>query len=286
MKVLVLGTSGMLASAVKSEIEYSIGDASVFSTTRMNHEIDNSTFYLDAENPSFEVFKDHYFDFVINSIGIIKPFIDQSNPESVKTAVMVNSIFPIELSKWAEKKGSKVIQIATDCVFTGKLGSYDEFSEHDATDCYGKTKSLGEVVSPNVMHLRSSIIGRETKNYKSLVSWVCNQELNAEITGYSDHLWNGVTTKSFAKVCSGIIGTDSFEAGTQHLIPSNSVTKDQLVRLISDRFNRGDLTIKSGRSPRAVNMTLTTVNRSNNERLWTNAGYEGVPSIQELVTEM
>ena len=34
--------------------------------------------------------------------------------------------------------------ISTDCVFNGEKGNYNENSIKNATDIYGKTKSLGE----------------------------------------------------------------------------------------------------------------------------------------------
>jgi dTDP-4-dehydrorhamnose reductase len=71
------------------------------------------------------------------------------------------------LAIFAEDSGAKVIQIATDCVFSGSNGSYLETDPHDATDVYGKTKSDGEIESSAVMQLRCSIIGRENKGKKS-----------------------------------------------------------------------------------------------------------------------
>ena len=100
-------------------------------------------------------------NWIINCIGVIKPHIDEKVPSSIENAIKVNSEFPILLASAAKKIGAKVIQIATDCVYSGFQGSYIESDLHDATDVYGKTKSLGEVPASNVMHLRASIIGPE-----------------------------------------------------------------------------------------------------------------------------
>jgi dTDP-4-dehydrorhamnose reductase len=56
----------------------------------------------------------------------------------------VNSIFPIELTELAQELGFKVIQIATDCVFSGDKGSYTESDTKDPIDNYGYSKVLGE----------------------------------------------------------------------------------------------------------------------------------------------
>ena len=65
--------------------------------------------------------------------------------------------------------GARVLQIATDCVYSGAQGAYVETDLHDALDVYGKTKSLGECQEPNVYHLRCSIIGPEPKDFKFLI---------------------------------------------------------------------------------------------------------------------
>lgn len=154
-------------------------------------------------------------------------------PESEVSAIRVNSLFPHELARGAERRGLKVIQIETDCVYSSAQGSYLESAPHDALDVYGKTKSLGEVTSPAVMHVRCSIIGREVGRSTSLVEWVLGQERNANINGYWNHKWNGVTADVFSMICAGIITKGAFRAGLQHLIPANAVTKLEFVSEIA-----------------------------------------------------
>jgi dTDP-4-dehydrorhamnose reductase len=47
------------------------------------------------------------------------------------------------------KSNCKIFQIATDCVFSGSKGNYNEKNLHDAFDVYGKSKSLGEINNKN-----------------------------------------------------------------------------------------------------------------------------------------
>ena len=70
----------------------------------------------------------------------------------------------------------KLIHITTDCVFTGLTGFYTETSTHDSLDIYGKTKSLGEPEKATV--IRTSIIGEELYNKKSLLEWVKTNKNN------------------------------------------------------------------------------------------------------------
>ena len=94
-----------------------------------------------------------------HAIGVIKPYIRDDDAAAVERALRVNGLFPHILARAAERSGCRVLQIATDCVYAGTIGNYREAAPHDALDVYGKTKSLGEVNSAAVHHLRCSIIG-------------------------------------------------------------------------------------------------------------------------------
>ena len=201
-------------------------------------------------------------------------------------SLLINSVFPYAVEALAIDLGFKIIQIATDCVFSGVKGKYLETDLHDAIDTYGKTKSLGEVPSANMMNLRVSIIGPEAGRSTSLVEWVRNQPENSEINGYSDHYWNGVTSTGFAQICRGLIENSGFVAGTHHLLPSDSMTKFDLVTAIANKSGRNDIKIIEGPSGNNVDRTLATTNESLNAKLWANAGYAAIPSISELVAEI
>lgn len=222
---------------------------------------------------------------IINCIGIIKPYIDQNNPGSIENAIRINSEFPFLLASAAEKIGAKVIQIATDCVYSGAHGSYRESDLHDATDVYGETKSSGEVPALNVMHLRVSIIGPEVGRSTSLLEWFRNQPNGAKLNGFTDHIWNGVTTHVFGKICLGIIKNNSFRPGPHHLIPKDNVTKAELLRIFVRAFNRPDIVISDHVNPVGIDRTLVTDDLEFNNILWRQAGYASPPTIEEMVFE-
>lgn len=225
-------------------------------------------------------------DYVINCIGVIKSEIDEQSTESLANATAVNSVFPKSLAQQAELKGVRIIQIATDCAFSGKAGHYSESSTHDAQDHYGKTKSDGEVVSNSMMHLRVSIIGPEIRGHKSLYDWVALQPHGAKVTGYTNHRWNGIPAKHFGKISRAVIESGLFKAGTQHIVPRDEVTKAELVRLIAQHARRSDLEISDGFAFDSIDRTLVTENADFNAQLWAAAGYSIVPSIAELVAEI
>jgi dTDP-4-dehydrorhamnose reductase len=224
-------------------------------------------------------------DFVVNCVGLTKSRINEASMTSRILAVKLNIDFPDDLARSAEQAGVNVIQAATDCVFSGLAGGYSESSAHDALDVYGKTKSLGETPSPNVMHLRCSLIGPEIGSSSLFFEWVRQQPFRAEINGYNNHFWNGLSSLAFGKVVSGVIKEDLFKSGVQHLVPTNQVTKDELVRLELAALGRGDVQVTSKKGEHPIDRTLRTNGHDFNEQLFLAAGYEKIPTIQKMVLE-
>lgn len=222
---------------------------------------------------------------LINAIGIIKPHIQDNNSLKVERAIAVNAIFPHQLAKIAEKNKAKVIQIATDCVYSGKRCGYVESDPHDPWDVYGKTKSLGEVSSPNFYHLRTSIIGPEVENHLSLLDWFLGQPQNARVNGFTNHRWNGVTTRHFARICQGII-RKNLKVNLQHLVPQDTITKAKLLQSFAREFQRQDIKIKMTKAPENIDRTLSTEHKELNRRIWRAAGYQDIPTIEQMIKEL
>ena len=289
-KVLILGASGMLGSAVVRE--FSDFEGQVFGTVRpgaRHAEIEGvSIREFDAEVDDFSIVADDLGpeDFVINCIGLVKARIDESQHESVLRAIQLNALLPHEIQRVVAISGTKVIQIATDCVFSGTKGNYTETDPHDPLDVYGKTKSLGEVRSENFMNLRTSIIGPEMSGHTSLYDWVRLQTKNAEVNGFLDHIWNGITSKAFARLVRGVIEKDTFRVGVQHVTPKGQLPKATLVSEIAASLGRADIKVKPINTASAIDRSLNTESQLTNESLWRNAGYPAVPSISELLAEI
>lgn len=278
-KVLVLGATGMLGHSVtkllSKESSFEIIKSS--RTKQPNYqkfdvETDSISEFIDAVKP----------DWVVNCIGIIKPHIKEEAANSVFRAIQVNSIFPYLLSSTCNKP---IIQIATDCTFSGEGGNYVETDLHDATDVYGKTKSLGEIKSENMKHLRVSIIGPENGRSTSLLEWFRHQSIGAEVRGFKDHLWNGITTYHFGKIAMGIIKNDFTEFEKTHVVPANVVTKSDLLSIFGEAYNRSDIRVVEASSSKTINRTLSTTNPKLNARIWEMAGYQVIPTIREMVNE-
>ena len=161
--------------------------------------------------------------------------------------IKVNSLLPHILAKVKAKKNCQVIHITTDCVFSGKDGFYTEESLHDAKDEYGKSKSLGE--SALNTNIRTSIIGEEILNKKSLLEWVKSQN-NKQINGYDNHYWNGVTCLELAKQIKNMIENKNFWNGTKHFFSPEDISKYNLILLIKKIYK---LNISVIKKPSTIN---------------------------------
>ena len=224
--------------------------------------------------------------YAVNCIGVIKPYIRDDDTVETQRALRVNSLFPHLLARAAALARCHVLQIATDCVYSGSKGGYVETSPHDALDVYGKTKSLGEVHGPYVHHLRCSIIGPEPKGHVSLLDWFLRQPRGAALKGFTNHRWNGVTTLHFAKLCHGIVADCMELPHLQHVVPQGVITKAALLSAFARAHGRTDVAIEPVAAPTAVDRTLATANPDRNDALWRAAGHAAPPTVEEMVEEL
>ena len=282
-KVLVIGSTGMLGSAVIAQLSRSdldIIEASRSKGLRFDAEGDSCEDLLLAAGLRSQ-------DYVVNCVGLTKTHIDESDPSSVDRAVRLNILFPISLARAAEKLGVRIIQVATDCVFSGKNGHYKESSSHDANDIYGKSKSIGEVRSENVLHLRCSLVGPEIAGRSSLFfEWIRGLEYGAIVDGFADHIWNGLTSQAFGAIVCGIILSGTFFSGVQHLVPADSLTKFELVKMELDLLGRDDVTVKKTITGNKVDRTLDTGNPAQNESMFKLGGFHVRPTIREMMEQL
>jgi dTDP-4-dehydrorhamnose reductase len=284
-KVLILGAQGMLGSMV-ARVLAGRPDLQLTTTARRDL-VGRRDLRFDVRRDSIGDLLDRdAYDWIVNAIGVTNAHINEHAAESIEAAIAVNALFPYRLAAEAGRRGQRVIQIATDGVYSGDVGAYDESAEHDPRDVYGRTKSLGETPTENVWHLRCSIVGPERGTPTSLLGWVLSAAQNAELTGYDGHRWNGITTLHFAKLCAAII-TGAEVPNLQHVVPGDSVSKAELLEMALSAFGRSDVSVRHVPGPGApVDRTLTTRDLSANQRLWEAAGYERPPTIETMLTEL
>lgn len=193
--------------------------------------------------------------YVINCIGRIRQKTDNAGD-----LLNANAILPAELRNILHRE-VVLIHPSTDCIFSGKLGSpYPCDYESDAEDDYGWSKQLGEVVlqgRPNTLVVRVSIIGPDKNPQgKGLLAWVKSNPRGSTIKGYTNHLWNGITTLEWCNQVHGFIKKHSgFPFRVLQLGTKEDYSKYEMLLLFNKIFDLG-LNIEPLATPDAVDRRL------------------------------
>ncbi|MGA9821324.1 MAG: SDR family oxidoreductase [Desulfobaccales bacterium] len=170
-------------------------------------------------------------NYVVNCVGIIK---QRDAAHQAIPSITINSLLPHKLAALAEGWGGRVIHFSTDCVFSGKRGGYTEEDLSDAEDLYGKSKFLGEVQCDNALTLRTSIIGRELAEHRSLLDWFLSQR-GRTIKGFKRVIYSGVTTNQLAEVVLLVIQQFPQLHGLYQVV-SEPISKYDLLCLLKDAY--------------------------------------------------
>jgi dTDP-4-dehydrorhamnose reductase len=240
-KILVLGASGMLGSAV---LRYFAAQPDMHVTGMMRSSgavqllpeavRDHVVTGIDVENTDqlTQLFSRTRPDLVINCIGLIKQLSDAKDPLA---AIPINSILPHRLARLCELAGARLVHLSTDCVFSGDKGNYTEADVPDAGDVYGRTKLLGEVDYPHAITLRTSIIGHELSGAKSLLNWFLSQQ--GSVNGFNRAVFSGLPTVEIARVIHQYVMPNPDLRGLYHLSVA-PINKFDLLKLFAHAYGR------------------------------------------------
>ena len=241
-RILILGGSGMLGHKLWQVLSRDFETHITFRNARQHYEqfgIFDSNYthgYISAENIDdiIRLIGKVRPDVVINCIGIVK---QQPTAREIRRIILVNSLFPHRLSEICLATDARLIQISTDCVFSGKQGNYTEEDVADPVDAYGRTKLLGEVFDEGCLTIRTSMIGRELENARGLLGWFFEQE-GKTINGYTQAIFNGFTTLAFSQIMAKLIQEHLDLSGIWH-VSSDPISKYDLLMLVKEiyKFN-------------------------------------------------
>lgn len=188
---------------------------------------------------------------VINCAGIIKPLVKD---HSVEEVLKVNGVFPRNLALFCRRFGHRCIHVTTDCAYSGRQGLYTEDDYFDAEDVYGLSKIAGDAAE--AMCLRTSIIGEEKGNSRSLLEWA-KAVAGGEVSGFTNHFWNGLTTTYLAETIYNIFEQNLYQPGIFHIYSPDSVSKHQLLEIFNDVYGL-NLTITPTVAPEFIDRTLAS----------------------------
>jgi dTDP-4-dehydrorhamnose reductase len=240
-KVLVLGVSGLIGSTtfrvlserddwsvygtvrletVKRWFEAQladrlIGDVDVVNYERLRHVIENVRPHV-----------------IVNCIGATKHKTEGSEPQ---TAISLNALLPHRLAALCEPIGARLVHVSSDCVFSGNRGDYTEDDLPDASDLYGKSKALGEVLYPHSITLRTSTIGHELNSSFGLLNWFLCQKDSCD--GYTRAVFSGLPTVIFARIVRDVVIPRRDLHGLYH-VAGPPIAKYELLKLIADVYGK------------------------------------------------
>jgi len=258
-RIIILGKYGMLAHQVRQIVPHNI------CVGRDDYDLSKRD-NIDKMLSDLAVTSD---DTIVNAVGFLRQNISKNPTAEEKYKVfMLNSYLPSYLSDKC-----KLLHISTNCVFApNKIGYRTEDEVPDGTDLYAQTKIWGE---PNheAMVLRTSIVGLELKNQKGLIGWFLQQK---EATGFTNHLWNGVTTNTLANCIKLIIDNDLYKPGVFHIL-STTISKYDILNEVN-KYRRDPAILHKQDGPMVCH-TLGTNNPEFLNRLH-------VPSFFDQIKEM
>lgn len=163
-------------------------------------------------------------DVVINATG--------AAPRSPAAELaQVNARFPRALAAAAAARGSRVVQISTDGVFSGNRGEYSEADRPDPIDDYGRSKLDGELAAPHLT-IRTSFYGR-TPRGSGLVEWLASQR-GGVVDGFADYRFSGLAAAMLADFVA--LAIDRALDGVYH-VGGDPVTKFDLLAAVSRRLD-------------------------------------------------
>ena len=241
MNVLVIGANGMIGSTVLRVLsENSAWE--VFGTVR---DPGATTFFseslakrllcgVDVEQPDaiVRILNKIRPEVVVNCAGLTKHKPEADDP---LVSIPINTLVPHRLAGLCELLGARLIHVSTDCVFSGRKGSYLESDVADADDVYGKSKALGEVNYPHALTLRTSTIGHELHTRYGLLDWFLAQE--DRCNGYTRAIFSGLPTVVFAQVIRDVVIPRPELSGLYH-VAAEPIAKYDLLQLIAEVYGK------------------------------------------------
>jgi dTDP-4-dehydrorhamnose reductase len=231
MKLLVIGCNGMAGHMISMYLMSRGFEVEGFARRKG---IIPNTIIGDCFNTDLltSIIRDNNYDYVINCVGIL----NKSAETDKASASFINSYFPHYLEKLTDNSKTKIIQLSTDCVFSGKRGHYSEGDTPDGTTFYDRSKALGELINDKDLTVRSSIIGPDLKSEGiGLLNWFLKQ--SKPVHGYTNVIWTGQTTLQLAKSIEAAINNNIH--GLYNLVPQSNITKYELLCLF-DKYIRNE----------------------------------------------
>lgn len=267
--IIVFGANGMLGHACCNHFKEQGYDVIRYTRAEYDANRDGTAKLeqLSANWPALETV-------VINAMGVIP---QRASGVNQAQYIKVNSVFPWLLTQFCKLRNVPCFHVSTDCVYNGtETGLIAEDDPHTEQGIYGVSKSCGE--PPEAMIIRTSIIGEELTSKRSLLEWVRSQN-GKTIQGYTNHFWNGVTTRQLAAFIDECIKRNISWSGVRHVTSPRVVSKYELVQMIVEKYGL-DIVVEPFATPDTVNKAL----KASDDQVIRNLCHQVIPHIKNQLT--
>lgn len=235
MRFLVLGSNGMAGHTVSLFLKSKRHDVIGFARTTSSLV---ETIVGDVCDTNFlrRCITDGQYDAVVNCVGVLN-----AQAESNKaSACFINALLPHLLAEYTAGTDTQVVQLSTDCVFSGKRGGYREDDLRDGESFYDRSKALGELEDGANITLRTSIVGPDVHaGGIGLLNWFMRQR--DSVKGYTRAIWTGQTTLQLAKTIEYAV--ERRISGLYNIVPDQAISKYDLLVLFSRYLRNGSVRV-------------------------------------------
>lgn len=224
MKILVVGSRGMLGTDMIKELEESNKKFTVTGWDKGDLDITNKE---DIEK--IYMLKP---EIIINCAAYTN--VDLAEKEREKCHE-VNVTGVKNLVEYCKTNKVMLVQISTDYVFDGSKESYDEDDETGAINYYGKTKEEGEkIITQNLKAfyiIRTSwLFGKYGKNFVETIKKLISEK--TEIKVVNDQIGRPTLTKDLAKAIIDLISSKK-QSGIYHITNSSKCSWYEFAKKIA-----------------------------------------------------
>ena len=237
MKVLILGSTGMLGQSLMSLFKKQA--SIVHGVARANADFDLDI--VQNLDKLKVIIEQNQYDVVINTVALINLAYCEQHPEK---AYMVNTYIPGEISKLCEQLNIYFVQISTDHYYTGDNRQlHSESDEVVLLNEYAKTKYLAEKlveIYPNTLIVRTNIVGFRNSNEPTFVEWILNAlNQNESLTGYTNIYTSSIDVSSFSKILYILIVKK--QTGLMNVSAVGVMSKYEFIYSLAEKFGKGYL---------------------------------------------
>jgi len=278
MKVLVLGSDGLLGSRLLAELKPNRN--------------------LEAVGTSRHNSSDYFFEFtvrnLINLVRTVKPdyiinciAVTSSNSGWLKS-IRVNSLLPITLALLSKFFSFQVIHFSTNAVFSGQGKINSESSLIFPKSKYAFTKAMGDISFFGSLIIRTSFVGDHSSSTNSmdLVSRLKRERSGSIYKIEEDYYWNGVTVDVILALIRAFMVEGRRLNGVFHFFSVESLLRHQVVEMILEKVNKSNVKVSCVSPVFFKNFALSTEKKESHLWLWNLAGFKKVPTFRELLMDM